>query len=106
MNRVKQILKEEQFLTDEEVCNISPNSNLINDLYMDDLDVINFSMELEREFDLLIEDKTISSWITLQDVINTLESNGAKIEYNDKKEHLKEISKISQEEKGSVRGRF
>lgn len=54
---------------------INENSNLEEDLGMDSLDVVEFTMELEKEFDIVISDTEMEEWVTVQDVLNTLEKH-------------------------------
>lgn len=40
--------------------------------FMDSLDVVEFTMELEKETDKSITDSSVESWETVKDVIDTL----------------------------------
>lgn len=56
---------------------IKPESNLIDDLGADSLDVVELSMGLEEEFDLTIPDEQAEHMLTVGDLIAYLDSASA-----------------------------
>lgn len=49
---------------------VAAQMSLHDNLAMDSLDLVDFVMEIEDEFQIEISDETCSSFITLQDVID------------------------------------
>ena len=54
---------------------ITPEKNLTNDLGADSLDVVELSMELEREFNLKFEDSDTEKIQTVADLYKLIEEN-------------------------------
>ena len=54
---------------------ITPEKNLSNDLGADSLDVVELSMDLEREFNLKFEDSDTEKIQTVADLYALIESN-------------------------------
>jgi acyl carrier protein len=54
---------------------ISPELNLHNDLELDSLDVVELTLEVEREFDIRISDKEMEEWKTVKDVLDSIENH-------------------------------
>ena len=52
---------------------ITPEKSLVNDLGADSLDVVELSMELEREFNLKFEDSDTEKIQSVADLFNLLE---------------------------------
>ena len=52
---------------------ITPEKSLVNDLGADSLDVVELSMELEREFNLKFEDSDTEKIQTVTDLYNLIE---------------------------------
>lgn len=50
----------------------SRSSKLKDDLGMDSLDVVEFVMKVEDEFEIEILDEDVADWQTLEDVLNTV----------------------------------
>ena len=53
---------------------IKPESSLVDDLKADSLDVVEFIMDLEKEFDLEIPDEDLPKVATVQDVVAYIEA--------------------------------
>jgi len=70
--KIKQIATE-QFGCDE--CKIVPEANLIEDLGADDLDIVEFIMGCEEEFDIFIEDKDANQIKTIGDMLQYIKTN-------------------------------
>ena len=54
---------------------ITPEKSLVNDLGADSLDVVELSMELEREFNLKFEDADTEKIQTVADLFKLIEDN-------------------------------
>ena len=54
---------------------ITPEKSLVNDLGADSLDVVELSMELEREFNLKFEDSDTEKIQTVADLFKLIEDN-------------------------------
>jgi acyl carrier protein len=54
---------------------ISLELNLHNDLELDSLDVVELTLEVEREFDIRISDKEMEEWETVKDVLDSIENH-------------------------------
>lgn len=52
---------------------IESTDKLGDTIGMDSLDIVELGMELEKNFDVVIEDSEVESWQTVQDIYNTLE---------------------------------
>jgi len=57
---------------------ITPDKNLTNDLGADSLDVVELSMELEREFNLKFEDSDTEKIQTVEDLYKLIEEYTSK----------------------------
>ena len=57
---------------------ITPDKNLSNDLGADSLDVVELSMELEREFNLKFEDSDTEKIQTVEDLYKLIEEYTSK----------------------------
>ena len=68
---VYKIIKD--ILTDD-VLKIKPEAKLIDDLGADSLTAVEIVMELEKELGLDIDDSEVEKIVTVQDVINIVES--------------------------------
>jgi acyl carrier protein len=74
-DKVRSIIASKLGLSEDE---ITPEKNLSNDLGADSLDVVELSMELEREFNLKFEDSDTEKIQTVEDLYKLIE------EYNKK----------------------
>jgi len=71
-DKVKSIIATKLGLDESE---ITPEKNLTNDLGADSLDVVELSMELEREFNLKFEDADTEKIQTVEDLYKLIEEN-------------------------------
>ena len=69
-DKVKSIIASKLGLDESE---ITPDKNLANDLGADSLDVVELSMELEREFNLKFEDSDTEKIQTVEDLYKLIE---------------------------------
>ena len=53
---------------------ISPSSDLFNDLLCDSLDVLDIVLRIEKEFGIRISDEVMESFHTVDDIINYVSS--------------------------------
>ena len=58
-----------------DVDSIKPESNLVEDLKADSLDMVELIMELEGEFDLEIAEEDLPNVKTVQDIVDYIESH-------------------------------
>ena len=72
LDKIKSILSS-QFGIDED--QISENTDVVNDLGADSLDVVEMMMSVEDEFGLLIGDEEIAEMRTVGDVVNYIENH-------------------------------
>ncbi len=72
LDKIKSILSS-QFGIDED--QITENTDVVNDLGADSLDVVEMMMSVEDEFGLMIEDEEIAEMKTVGDVVNYIESH-------------------------------
>lgn len=71
-DKVKSIIASKLGLDENE---ITPEKNLTNDLGADSLDVVELSMDLEREFNLKFEDADTEKIQTVADLYKLIEEN-------------------------------
>lgn len=74
-DRVRSIVASKLGITEDE---ITPDKNLTNDLGADSLDVVELSMELEREFNLKFEDTDTEKIQTVEDLYKLIEEYTSK----------------------------
>ena len=55
--------------------NINDNTNLRNDLGADELDMVEITMEIEYQYDLIISDNDMDKFYTISDLIMYIEKN-------------------------------
>lgn len=72
MFEIIQTILIQEFEIDKE--EISPKSNLRNDLHIDSLAAVNLFFELEKKFDVEIKDEELANIKTVQDIVDLLES--------------------------------
>ena len=70
-DRIKNVLVYKLQLNENE---ITPDSELVNDLGINSLELADLVMECEEEFDIEIDDNSIRSFVTVGDVAKYLES--------------------------------
>ena len=71
LDKIKSILSS-QFGIDED--QINENTDVVNDLGADSLDVVELMMSVEDEFGIMIEDEEIAEFKTVGDVVNYIEN--------------------------------
>ncbi len=70
-DRIKNVLVSKLQLNENE---ITPSSELVNDLGINSLELADLVMECEEEFNIEIDDNSIRSFVTVGDVAKYLES--------------------------------
>lgn len=70
LDRVKDILAEYVGLSKEQ---ITPETNLLEDLQLSSLDIVNIIVAFEEEFDIEIPERKLSQIVTVEDVTRLLE---------------------------------
>ncbi|MBD2625719.1 acyl carrier protein [Trichormus variabilis] len=73
-DKVKKVVIEQLDVESEKVV---PNANFVNDLGADSLDIVELVMALEEEFDLEIPDEAAEKILTVQEVVDYINSNVA-----------------------------
>jgi acyl carrier protein len=68
-NKVKGVLVESLDIEEEK---ITMDSNLIDDLDIDSLELVDLTMEFENEFDVEIEDDQVEKIKTVGDIVNLI----------------------------------
>ncbi len=71
-DKVKQIIAE-QLSVDED--SITMETDLIDDLKADSLDVVELVMEIEQQFNIEIPDETLKEVKTIKDIVNFIDNN-------------------------------
>ncbi len=72
INEVVKILVSEVLLTDN---NFSNQTHLKNDLGADELDIVEITIALENQYDIVISDNDMAQFITIDDIVNYIEHN-------------------------------
>ena len=68
---IKQLkLKDVQVLPEEEV---KPESSFVEDLGADSIDTLQLLMTIEEDYGIMIPDEKLSSFVTVQDIVDYLE---------------------------------
>lgn len=67
--KIKELLVEELSVSENE---ISLNSELINDLGINSLELADFVLLCEERFDIVIEDDDVQNFVTVADVVEYL----------------------------------
>ena len=70
-DRIKDVVVSKLQLNENE---ITPDSELVNDLGINSLELADLVMECEEEFDIEIDDNSIRGFVTVGDVAKYLES--------------------------------
>ncbi len=70
--RVKKVIAERLSVDEAEIKN---ESNFIDDLGADSLDLVELVMDLETEFDIVIEDEQAEKITSVQSAIDQIEAN-------------------------------
>lgn len=74
LDKVKPLIAEALNLNEDK---ITLDASLKDDLGIDSLDAVELIMELEDEFDVKIEDEVAQGFVTIADIVKTLEAKGA-----------------------------
>ena len=74
-DKIRSIIASKLGLDEDE---ITPDKNLTNDLGADSLDVVELSMEIEREFNLKFEDADTEKIQTVEDLYKLIEEYTSK----------------------------
>ena len=91
LERVKKIV-ELKLSVDE--AKITPDAAFINDLGADSLDLVEFVMEVEKEFDITIPDDQATKLLTVRDAVDYIEAN-AKAKVIDLKPAAKKLDEAA-----------
>ena len=70
--RIKEILAEELSV---DISEINPETNLKDDLGADSIDMMQVVVVLEQEFNVEVDTSVLASILTVQDIINYVESH-------------------------------
>ena len=70
-DQIKKVLVEAINVDEEE---IKPEAKLNEDLGIDSLAAVELALELENEFDIRIEDEELAKLVTVQDVMDIIET--------------------------------
>ena len=70
--QVKKIVAEKLGVSDDKV---TESAAFVNDLGADSLDVVEFVMEVEKEFDITIPDDAAAKLVTVGDAVKYIEEN-------------------------------
>ncbi len=70
-SRIKKIIIEKLGVTESDV---KPEANFMSDLNADSLDTVELIMELENQFDIVIEDEAAESLKTVGDAISYIKN--------------------------------
>ena len=54
---------------------VTPDAKIVDDLGADSLDVVEFVMEVEKEFDITIPDDAAAKLVTVGDAVKYIEEN-------------------------------
>ncbi len=70
--QVKKIVAEKLGVSEDKV---TESAAFVNDLGADSLDVVEFVMEVEKEFDITIPDEEAAKMVTVGDAVKYIEAN-------------------------------
>jgi len=63
--KIKKIIEEDLEYSSVE---ITPFSNIVNDLHLDSVDIVELTVLIEKDFDILTDDNLISQIFTISDL--------------------------------------
>ena len=69
--KIKEVLVEKLHV---DVNDITPDADIKKDLGADSLDILQLLMSLEEEYDIQIPDDKLAGFVTVQDVVDYMES--------------------------------
>ena len=72
LEAVKEILAKQLRI---DVDTIDENTNIVNDLGADSLDVVEMLMTIEEEYDVVVPDEVVATFVTVGDVARYVENN-------------------------------
>ena len=72
LERVKEVIMENLGVDEDE---LTEETNLVEDLGIDSLDMVELAMELEDEFDMSIEDEEMEKLATVKDIVEYIEND-------------------------------
>lgn len=72
LNYLKEEVLENYVFNDFEIQDINRESLLKTDLELDELDLLEITLDLEDKFDVLIDDNEISGMVNIGDMINLI----------------------------------
>tara|TARA_Y100000589_G_scaffold62623_1_gene53877 strand:- start:2 stop:340 length:339 start_codon:yes stop_codon:yes gene_type:complete len=72
INEVVKILVSEVLLMDN---NFSNQTHLRNDLGADELDIVEITIALENQYDIIIQDEDMAQFDTIDDIVNYIKHN-------------------------------
>ena len=72
INEVVKILVSEVLFTEN---NFSNQTHLRNDLGADELDIVEITIALENQYDIVISDNDMAQFVTIDDIVNYIEHN-------------------------------
>ncbi len=55
--------------------NLDNNTNLVYDLGADELDIVEITMELEYQYDLIISDSEMENFYTIENIVQYIKNN-------------------------------
>lgn len=71
LDKIKDIIKQS---FGKDVSALNENTDILNDLKLDSLDIVDFVMAVEDEWGFTVDDSDIEKMKTLGDVVNYIES--------------------------------
>lgn len=75
MNLKKEVIEIISEVTEIPKENIKMESNLLNDLELESLDIVNLIAEFEKKYKISIKDEEIKCFQTVEDIISYIEKN-------------------------------
>ena len=72
LQAVKEILAKQLRI---DVDTIDENTNIVSDLGADSLDVVEMLMTIEEEYDVVVPDEVVTTFVTVGDVARYVENN-------------------------------
>lgn len=71
LDKIKEIIKEN---FGKDVSSLNENTDILNELKLDSLDIVDLVMSVEEEWGITVDDSDIESLRTLGDVVKYIES--------------------------------
>lgn len=73
LDKIKEIVARELMVEESE---LTPETDILNDLGADSLTVVDLAMALEDEFEIELPDEELENIRTIGDIVNYIKSNG------------------------------